>query len=297
MSRWDGFEAFVQVVDQGSFSKAAHHLNVSKSFVSRHVTDLENRLGAQLLNRTTRTITLTEVGKSFYTRCREILNGLEEAEHAVFEMQECPRGTLKMTAAGAFGETYVVPIAVDFMKLNPEVNIDISFTNRNIDLVAEGYDLAIRFGVLKDSSLIARRIATRQLNVVGSPDYFEQFGQPECIQDLKQHNCLAGVLNVWRFSEQGSQGHTEIKVEGNWRSNNARAVLEAARKGLGLSQMPAAYVQEDLEKGTLISVLDDYQPRDLGVWAVYPSSRHLSTKVRYFIDFLVESLDKETVSA
>ena len=161
MSRWDGFEAFVHVVDQGSFSKAAQQMNVSKSFVSRHVTELENRLGAQLLNRTTRTVTLTEVGKSFYTRCREILSGLEEAEHAVFDMQERPRGTLKMTAAGAFGETYVVPIAVDFMKLNPEVHIDISFTNRNIDLVAEGYDLAIRFGVLKDSSLIARRIATK----------------------------------------------------------------------------------------------------------------------------------------
>lgn len=297
MSRWDGFEAFVHVVDQGSFSKAAQHMNVSKSFVSRHVTELENRLGAQLLNRTTRTITLTEVGKSFYTRCREILSGLQEAEHAVFDMQERPRGTLKMTAAGAFGETYVVPIAVDFMKLNPEVHIDISFTNRNIDLVAEGYDLAIRFGVLKDSSLIARRIATRKLHVVGSPEYFRQHGQPQCIQDLKGHNCLAGALNIWRFSEKGIQGHTEMKIEGNWRSNNARALLEAARMGLGLSQMPAAYVQEDLEQGTLISVLDDYQPRDLGVWAVYPSSRHLSTKVRYFIDFLVESLDKETVSA
>jgi len=297
MSRWDGFEAFVQVVDQGSFSKAALHLKVSKSFVSRHVTDLENRLGAQLLNRTTRTITLTEVGKSFYTRCREILNGLEEAEHAVFDMQERPRGTLKMTAAGAFGETYVVPIAVEFMKLNPEVQIDMSFTNRNIDLVAEGYDLAIRFGVLKDSSLIARRIATRKLHVVGSPEYFKQLGQPQTIEELKQHNCLAGALNIWRFSEAGRQGHTEMKVEGNWRSNNARALLEAARKGLGLSQMPASYVQEDIEKGALISVLNEYQPKGLGVWAVYPSSRHLSTKVRSFIDFLVEQLDKETVSA
>ena len=145
--------------------------------------------------------------------------------------------------------------------------------------------------------MIARRIATRKLHVVGSPEYFCQHGQPQCIQDLKGHNCLAGALNIWRFSEKGIQGHTEMKIEGNWRSNNARALLEAARMGLGLSQMPAAYVQEDLEQGTLISVLDDYQPRDLGVWAVYPSSRHLSTKVRYFIDFLVESLDKETVSA
>ena len=272
-------------------------MNVSKSFVSRHVTELENRLGAQLLNRTTRTITLTEVGKSFYTRCREILSGLEEAEHAVFDMQERPRGTLKMTAAGDFGETYVVPIAVDFMRLHPEVNIDMSFTNRNIDLVAEGFDLAIRFGVLKDSSLIARRIATRNLHVVGSPEYFEQFGYPQTIQDLKQHNCLAGALNIWRFSEAGRQGHTEIKVEGNWRSNNARALLEAARKGLGLSQMPAAYVQNYLKTGALVSVLDTYQPRDLGVWAVYPSSRHLSTKVRYFIDYLVERLDKESVNA
>lgn len=297
MSRWDGFEAFVQVVDQGSFSKAAQHLSVSKSCISRHVSELENRLGAQLLIRTTRTVTLTEVGRSFYTGCREVLNGLEEAEHAVFDMQAKPRGTLKMTAAGAFGETCVVPIAVDFMKLYPEVSIDMSFTNRNIDLVAEGYDLAIRFGVLKDSSLIARRIATRRLHVVGSPEYFEQFAKPETIEDLKQHNCLAGVLNVWRFSEKGQQGHTEIKVGGSWRSNNARAVLEASRKGLGLSQMPTAYVEEDIEKGALISVLDQFQPQDLGVWAVYPSSRHLSTKVRYFIDYLVARLDKENVSA
>lgn len=297
MSRWDGFEAFVHVVDQGSFSKAAQYLNVSKSFVSRHVTELENRLGAQLLNRTTRTITLTEVGKSFYTRCREILNGLEDAELAVFDMQERPRGTLKMTAAGDFGETYVVPIAVDFMKQYPEVKIDVTFTNRSIDLVAEGYDLAIRFGVLKDSSLIARRIATRKLHVVGSPDYCERFGVPQTVESLKQHNCLAGALNIWRFSEPGQQGHREVKIEGNWRSNNARALLVAARKGLGLSQMPAAYVQEDIEKGALVSVLDDYQPQDLGVWAVYPSSRHLSTKVRSFIDFLVTNLDQEKVSA
>ena len=297
MSRWDGFEAFVHVVDQGSFSKAAQYMNVSKSFVSRHVTDLENRLGAQLLNRTTRTITLTEVGKSFYTRCREILNGLEEAEHAVFDMQEKPRGTLKMTAAGAFGETYVVPIAVDFMKLNPEVFIDISFTNRNIDLVAEGYDLAIRFGVLKDSSLIARRIATRKLHVVGSPDYLKKHGVPTAISDLKQHNCLAGALNIWRFSEPGQQAHTEVKIEGNWRSNNARALLEASRMGLGLSQMPASYVHDEIQKGRLVSVLDEFQPQNLGVWAVYPSSRHLSTKVRHFIDYLVARLDKENVDA
>jgi DNA-binding transcriptional LysR family regulator len=297
MSRWDGFEAFVQVVDQGSFSSAARHLNVSKSCISRHVSELENRLGAQLLIRTTRTLTLTEVGRSFYTRCREVLNGLEEAEHAVSDMQEQPRGTLKMTAAGAFGETCVVPIAADFMKRHPELKIDMSFTNRNIDLVAEGYDLAIRFGILKDSSLIARRIATRQLYVVGSPDYFAQFGKPKSIEDLKQHNCMAGVLNLWRFSEKGRQGHIEFKVDGSWRSNNARALLEASRKGLGLSQMPAPYVQDDLEKGTLISVLDKFQPQDLGVWAVYPSSRHLSTKVRFFIDYLVECLEKENVSA
>jgi DNA-binding transcriptional LysR family regulator len=287
VSRWEGVEVFTQVVASGTFSKAAEVLGVSKSHISRQVSQLEERLGAQLLIRTTRKVTTTEMGQAFYLRCKDILAGLDEAENAVLDLQEAPTGTLRMTVAGAFGERYVAPAAVDFMLQYPRLTVDITFTNRTVDLVADGYDLAIRAGALKDSSMIARRIATRTLTICASRDYIDRYGKPESIVALKKHNCLLGTNPTWRFREQGHH-HSEIRVDGNWRSNNGYALLAAARKGLGIVQLPEFYVREDIEQGRLIQLLVNTQPTDTAVWAVYPSNRHLSAKVRLFVAFLVE---------
>jgi len=287
MSRWDGVEMLTEVVEAGSFSAAARRLNVSKSHVSRSITQLENRLGVQLLNRTTRKLALTEMGEAYYQRCREVVASMEEADQAVMELQATPRGTLRMTVPAGFGESYIAPAAVAFMQAHPQLSVDLDFTNRTVDLVAEGYDLAIRAGVLKDSSLIARRIAGRRLHICGSRDYFSRYGKPDSIRALKRHNCLAGSVPTWRFRERGGH-HTDIRVEGNWRSNNGYALLEAARQGLGLVQLPEFYLQDDFQRGSLENILTEYQPTDTAVWAVYPSNRHLSPKVRMFVEFLVE---------
>jgi len=290
MSKWDSVEVLAEVVEAGSFSAAADKLNVSKSHVSRQISQLENRLGVQLLIRTTRRLALTEVGRAYYERCREVLNNMSEADQSVMDLQDTPRGTLRITVAGAFGERYIAPAAAAFSKQHPQLNMEINFANRNVDLVAEGYDLAIRAGVLKDSSLIARRVAARKLYICANREYLDRYGRPDSVASLKKHNCLIGSLSTWRFREETGT-HTDIRVEGKWKSNNGSSLLEAARAGLGLVQLPDFYVHEDLQSGRLESVMEQYQPSDTAVWAVYPSNRHLSPKVRLFVEHLVERFE------
>ena len=286
MSKWDNIEAFVHVAEHSSFSKAAAVMNVSKSHISRQITQLENRLDAQLLIRTTRKVSLTEVGQAFYLRCHDSLNAMNDAEQAVIDLQEKPRGRLRITVAGAFGEEFIAPAAVSFMQQHPELFIELDFTNRLVDLIAEGYDLAIRAGTLKDSSLIARRICSRKLLTCGSASYFERYGKPDSINALVNHNCLVGTLSSWRFRDGGK--HFDLRVEGNWRSNNGRALLHAALKGLGLVQLPSFYLENAIRQGTLQPVLEAFNPTDTGIWAVYPHNRHLSAKVRLFVNFLAQ---------
>ena len=276
MSQWDS----------GSFSAAADRLGYSKSHVSRQVTRLENRLGTQLLQRSTRKLSLTETGRAYYQRCSDILGQLREVEAAVIDRQDQPRGNLRLTVAGAFGERYVAPAAAQFMQQYPQLHIEMDFTNRRVDLITEGYDLAIRSGVLRDSSLIARRIAERRLVVCGSRDYFDRCGRPQSLQDLRHHNCLVGSLPTWRFREPAGE-HIDLKIDGNWHSNNGHALLAAARKGLGLVQLPEFYVYGDIADGRLLTALEHYQAKDTAVWALYPNNRHLAPKVRLFIDHLV----------
>ena len=284
INRWESIEAFERVVRYGSFSRAAEDLGVSRSHISRQVARLENRLDAQLLLRTTRKVSPTEVGKAFYLRCQDILASLEDAEQAVVDLQERPRGILRITVAGAFGEEFIAPAAVSFMQQHKDLAVELDFSNRLIDLISEGYDLAIRAGTLKDSSLIARRIASRKLLTCATPDYLKRNGTPTTIHALTNHNCLVGTLDTWRFSEAGR--NFDLRVQGSWRSNSGRALLYAARSGLGLTQLPSFYVEGDIDKGTLVPVLEDFNPTDSGIWAVYPHNRHLSAKVRLFVNFL-----------
>jgi len=287
MSDLEGIRMFIGVVEQGSYSAAAKQLKVSKSHVSRQISELENRLGAQLLNRTTRKVAMTENGAAYFEQCKSAINHILEAEKALMEQQQTPLGTLRLTVAAGFGERYIVPAATDFMKRYPQLHVSINFTNRNVDLVTEGYDLAIRAGTLQSSTLIARRIASRRLHICASPDYFAKYGKPNAIVELKKHNCLVGSLSTWRFRiEHGD--HADIRVEGNWHSNNGYALLHAALNGIGIAQLPEFYVQEELKRGRLETAMAQFQPRDTGVWAVYPSNRHLTPKVKMFVDFLAE---------
>ena len=281
--RWESIEAFERVVRLGSFTRAAEDLGVSRSHVSRQINALENRLDAQLLLRTTRKVSTTDVGQAFYLQCREVLDNIEEAERAVLDLQARPRGILRVTVAGAFGEDFIAPAALDFMALHKDISVELNFSNRLLDLISEGYDLAIRAGTLKDSSLIARRISSRKLLTCASEQYLQRNGSPGTIHALTNHNCLLGTLDTWRFQENGR--HQDLRVNGNWRSNNGRSLLRAARAGLGLVQLPSFYLDEDIKSGALVPVLQDNNPTDTGVWAVYPHNRHLAAKVRLFVNF------------
>ncbi|MCG7600629.1 LysR family transcriptional regulator [Halomonas sp. McH1-25] len=290
MQRWDRIEAFSEVVRLGSFSAAARHLRVSASHVSRLVAQLENQLGSQLLYRTTRRLRLTDAGAVYYDYCRHLFDGFRDAEAAINDLQSSPQGVLKLTSATTFGERYIAPLVNAFQRLHPQLEVRMHFTNRQVDLIDEGFDVAIRMGVLKDSSLIARRLCERREYVVGSKAYFAQVPRPHSLAELAGHRCLVGSRDYWLFEVEGQR--REVRVNGRWQANSGPALLDAALKGLGLAQLPDYYVEEHLASGSLISVLDNLQFTGTAVWAVYPRHRHLSPKIRQFIDYLSENFPR-----
>ncbi|APE31519.1 LysR family transcriptional regulator [Halomonas aestuarii] len=288
MQRWDRVEAFIEVVRLGTFAAAARRLRVSSSHVSRLVSQLENQLGTTLLYRTTRRIRLTEAGTVYYQHCHHLFDGFREAEAAVKDLQARPSGTLSLTSATTFGERFVAPLVNDFQCRHPQLGVRLHLTNRQVDLIDEGFDIAIRMGHLEDSSMIARRLCERREHVVGSPAYFTRRPQPHALSELAHHRCLVGSRDHWRFAVDGVR--REVRVEGPWESNSGPALLDAALKGLGLAQLPDYYVDPHLASGELVSVLDAYRHDDSAVWAVTPRHRHRSPKIRQFIDFLAEHL-------
>ncbi|MCX2840942.1 LysR family transcriptional regulator [Microbulbifer thermotolerans] len=288
MLSWEGVSEFVAVVEQGGFTAAAKRLSISTAQVSRQVSALEARLATKLLYRTTRRVTVTDLGQVYYRMCRQALDGLQEAELAVTSQQQVPRGKLRMTAPVAFGEKTLAPLINDFTIQYPELEVELFLTNQKLDLVAEGYDLAIRLGQLKDSTLMARRLASRTLYVCGARSYLATYGEPHSLSELERHNCLRGTLDYWRFEEDGRA--RDIRVAGSLHCNSGWVLLDAALKGIGLVQLPDFYVLRYLQSGDLIPVLERFRRSDEGVWAVYPQNRHLSPKVRLLLDYFVEAL-------
>lgn len=288
MQRWDRVEAFIEVVRLGTFSAAASHLKVSTSHISRLVSQLENQLGIQLLYRTTRQIRLTDAGALYIEHCQHLFDGLKDAEQAISELQAKPRGMLRLTSATTFGERYIAPLVNDFQCLHPDLEVHMHFTNRPVELIEEGFDIAIRMGVLKDSSLIARRLCERREYIVGSQAYFRQTPPPHTLAELSQHRCLVGSRPSWLFDVNGQR--REVRMEGCWTGNSGPALLDAALKGLGLAQLPDYYVAPHLASGDLVAVLEPFQHYDTAVWAVYPRHRHLSPKIRQLVDYLVANI-------
>jgi len=286
MGHWDAVEAFVTVIREGSFSAAARRLGVSPSHVSRQVAELEKRLGTPLLFRTTRSIRISEAGDQYFQQCHQLLEGFLSAEEAISQAQKEPAGSLRVTCATTFGERFLAPTLNDFVKRYPRIKLDLHLTNRQTDLITEGYDLAVRMGSLKDSSLLSRRLCNRREYLCASPDYLQHHGMPHTLAELSGHNCLLGSNPWWLFSENGQR--RELKVSGNWRSNSGPALLDAVCKGLGIAQLPDYYVEPLLAKGELVSMLEQYRYPFSGVWLVYPQAKQRSVKLQLLIDFLVE---------
>ncbi len=288
MHRWEGVNEFVAVAETESFTRAAERLEVSTAQVSRQVSALEARLSTRLFYRTTRRVSTTEAGQIYYQHCRQILDALEQAERSLTNMQLVPQGRLRLTAPVTYGEKSIAPLVNDFVLRYPELDVEMKLTNQQLDLVAEGYDLAVRLGKLDDSSLMARRLASRTLYVCASPAYLAVHGTPHSLSELEQHNCLQGNLGYWRFQDAGHPRN--VRIRGNVRCDSGRALLDAALKGVGIVQLPDYYVGPALEAGTLVPLLTHYQEDDDGIWAVYPHNRHLSPKVRMLLDYFVDSL-------
>tara|TARA_R110002094_G_scaffold152262_2_gene140162 strand:- start:65 stop:946 length:882 start_codon:yes stop_codon:yes gene_type:complete len=288
MFNWEGVSEFVAVAEAESFTAAGKRLGISTAQVSRQVSALETRLSAKLFYRTTRQVSVTELGNIYYQHCRQLLDGLDEAERAITNLQSTPTGKLKITAPATYGERTIAPLVNSFVAKYPGLEVRLHLTNQTLDLIDEGYDLAIRLGKLGDSTMMAKRLASRTQYVCASPDYLATHGVPHSLSELEQHNCLKGTLDYWRFQENGNARN--IKVKGNIRCNSGRALVDAALKGIGIVQLPDYYVSHSIENGQLISLLEYLREPDEGVWALYPHNRHLSPKVRMLIDYLAKEL-------
>ncbi|KAE8176635.1 LysR substrate-binding domain-containing protein [Photobacterium carnosum] len=288
MFLWEGVTEFVAVAETESFTAASKRLGISTAQVSRQVSALENRLNTKLFYRTTRKVSLTEEGNVYYQHCRQVLDGLEDAERAISNLRGTPQGLIKLTAPVTYGEKYIMPLVNDFMLQYPEVEVTIDMTNRQVDLVEGSFDLAIRLGRLTSSSMMAKRLTSRTMYVCASPEYLQKYGIPHSLSELRQHNCLIGNYDHWRFQESGKE--KSIRVSGTLNCNSGYGLRDAVIKGIGLAQLPDYYIDKDLESGAIVPILTNYQEPDEGIWALYPHNRHLSPKVRMLVDYLAEQL-------
>ena len=286
--QWEGISEFVYVAECESFTQASKQLGISTAQVSRQVGALEKRLKVKLLYRTTRKVSLTEEGRVFYQHCRAVLDGLEIAEQAVTNLQSKPQGRIKLTAPVTYGEQQLLPLVNDFMKHYPDIEVTAFLSNQKLDLIDGGYDLAIRIGKLPDSTMMAKKLSSRTNFVCAAPAYIEQYGTPQTLTDLKQHNCLLGTLDYWQF--QDSAKEKKIRVTGSIRYNSGYSLMDAALKGLGIVQLPDYYVQKHLNTGALVSMLENYSEIEEGIWAIYPHNRQLSPKIRLLLEHLLTHL-------
>jgi DNA-binding transcriptional LysR family regulator len=295
MDRFAALEAFVRVAETQSFSEAARRLRSSKSAVSRSVGALEAEVGARLFNRTTRSLNLTEAGRAYFERVIRILADLDDADRALGHHQASPRGRLMVSAPMSFGFLHLAPAMPEFLGRFPEVDVDLSLNDRFVDLVDDGFDVALRIGALPDSSLMARRIVPIRRTLCASADYFRRRGTPHAPEDLKTHECLRNSnvarTQEWRFVDPEGKPSL-VSVFGRVSANNGDALREMALAGFGIANLPTFIVGADLREGALVAALERFLPQDLAMSAVYPHSRHLSPKVRAFVDFLVERFGK-----
>jgi DNA-binding transcriptional LysR family regulator len=290
MDRLTSLTAFVRVVDSGGFSAAGRKLNMSTTMVSNHVQSLEDRLGARLLHRTTRKVSLTEVGKTYYDRCTQILADLEQADDIAGSSQSIPRGTLRIYTATHIVQ-YVGPVVAEFLASYPEVKVDLTMGERTVDMIDEGYDVAVRLTPPPDSSLIVRSLATWRHVLCCSHGYLEAHPRPEQLADLARHNCIRHELypfgDDWRFADRKGNP-ASVRVSGNLVTNSGDTLRLAALHGAGIFLAAGFLVHDELEDGRLVRLLPEYRPVEFAMNAVYPHRHHLSAKVRTFIDMLVK---------
>ncbi len=295
MDRYAAMRTFARVVEAGSFAAAAGQLGISRAQASKLVYRLEDQLGARLLQRTTRHLNLTETGRNYYDRIITVLSDINEAEAEASQQQTEPRGRLRISAPVTFTPSHLVPILAEFLKNHPRIELELELTDRRVELIDEGYDLAIRIGQLQDSSLIARQLAPVHSHVLAAPDYLQRNGVPEHPEDLKQHLCLPYTLSrepdVWRFRHDGQR--VSVRIHGPVHTNHGEALLTFLEQGLGIGILPDFICEQALRKSRLRTLLDAWEPQPIGIHIVYPSRRALPARTRTLIDFLGNQFEKK----
>jgi DNA-binding transcriptional LysR family regulator len=289
MDKFTCMQALVRVVESGSFAEAARRLGVSAPMVTKYIGHLEQTLGSRLLNRSTHSLSLTDTGQAYYQRCVQLLEDLDEAEATAGAHSTNPRGALRMSVSTDFGVTHLGPVLLEYSNRHPEVRLEVSVSNHFVDLVEEGFDLAVRITNQLRTNLVARRLATSRLVACASPEYVAAHGQPTVPENLVHHNCLSfgeGVpgADPWRFTLNGRV--SVVKAAGSLRASNNELLKLAALQGRGIVLQPSFNVSDDLRSGRLVHLLREYDAGELGVYIVYPNRRHLAAKVRSFIDLL-----------
>jgi DNA-binding transcriptional LysR family regulator len=300
MDRLVALNVFRHAVDLGSFAAAARQLGLSPAAVSKNIGELEAHLAVRLLNRTTRRMSLTEAGAVYYDRVVRVLDDLDDADGALGALQRSPRGLLRVSAPMTVSLVSLSTVIPAFLDRHPDLSLDLRLDDRRVDIVAEGFDVAIRGSdQLEDSSLIARKLMTMKHVVCAAPAYFERHGTPDTPERLADHECirfpLSGHADEWTFRKAGRT--VRVPVEGRYAVTSSLAIRDALRAGFGLTLIPWIYVRDDVEAGRLRVVLDDWSPDETTLYAVYPSKRHLVSKIRAFLDFLVEHLGEGPAGA
>jgi DNA-binding transcriptional LysR family regulator len=292
MDRFQEMQSFSAVVDAGSFTQAAESLGLPKAAISRHVAELETRLGVRLLHRTTRRLSLTEEGEVFYARAKELLAGVAEAEMEISSRSRAASGLLRINAPVTFGNLQLAPLWGVFRGLHPQVSLEITLSDRVVDLVEEGFDMAIRIATLPSSTLISKRLASTRVVLCASPSYLAQHGEPQQPSELSQHAVIAYSYwsggDEWQFD--GPQGQTSVRVRPCIRTNSGDTCRAAALAHQGIILQPDFLVGRDLAAGSLRELMPQFHSVELGIYALYPSRKHVAPKVRALIDFLAERL-------
>ena len=288
MDKLNAISVFCKVIETQSFTQAANQQNISVAMASKLVSQLEEHLKTRLLQRTTRKIVPTEAGMLYYQRCQAILLDLSEADSSISNMTTSLQGNLLISVPRDFGLLYISPNLPKFIELHPNLHVEIEFEDKRVDLVAEGYDLALRIGYMQDSSLVARKISSSPMHFVASPSYLESRGTPLTPDDLEYHQGLLykSSLNQVHWQSTKANQIQRYKIQSKVVSNNGMALLEMTKAGLGISNSPSFFVKEELASGELVEILSEYKQKPLDIYVVYPNRRHLPAKVRAFIEFL-----------
>jgi DNA-binding transcriptional LysR family regulator len=295
MDKLNAMAAFTKVVALGSYAEAGRQLGLTRSAVSKGVIELEQILGARLLDRTTRKVSVTEAGMAYYERCLAILADIEETELQVSRLHDEPKGTLKLNAPMSFGILHVGRAVADFMAAYPDVKVELFLNDRFVDPVEEGFDVTIRIAELKDSSLIARKLAPSRRVLAASPDYIRAHGHPESADDLINHQCLnyghTTLMQRWNLMHDGKI--LNVPINSRLCANNGDVLRDAALAGQGITKLPTFLIGPDIEAGRLEVVLEDFPPTELSIYALYAPNKYLAAKSRVFIDFLVDRFGPE----